>query len=209
MARALARIPFIERLPDNTQELVTWLNIRITEINRVLGEVESEINQQKGNDGATPIFNGAPNMRQHRITNGERSREPRDFVIRQELIDAGILGSPTGKVVFTSDVEFAGGTQVTGPSGGTGIATGGFVEDAIEAALEGEVARNRDGERLTVEQTDGTDGATFGTAVLGRDQDGKARWLPLSDSGLKIDTSNLETLLTALIMEIQEWRDES
>jgi hypothetical protein len=122
-------------------------------------------------------------------------------------MDIGILGDPSGKVVFNSEVEFANTTSVSGPSGGTGIATGGFVEDAIETALGLEVAKSQDGERLDVEDNDGQDGSSFGTAAMGRDGDGKARFLPLTENGLKIDLSSVETLLLLLIQEIQELKN--
>lgn len=207
MARNLARIPTINSVVD-VEMLRAELNQRLSEINNVMSEIEAETNQQKGNDGAEPVFNAAPNLRQNRIRNGERSKDPRDFVIRQELIDLGLLGDPSGKIVFSGEVEFAGQTVVSGPSGGSGIATGGNIADAVDDALEANVATSNDGDRLVEEQADGTNGTTPGTTVLGIGPDGKARYIPLTQAGLRVDMSTVETLLAILIDEIQGLRDE-
>lgn len=205
MARNLARIPLVD--PDDPRPLIDKINTSISEINRALTETETEINHQKGNDGATVIFNNVVNMTENRITNVERSRDPADVVTRQELVEIGILGSPTGQVVFNRDVIFAAGTSVTGPSGGTGIATGAFVEHAIDSALEAEVPSSNEGNVLTTEGADGADGITAGTPIFGRDPDGKARFFTLTRAGLKVDTSTLEQLLLMLIEEIRELKN--
>lgn len=208
MPRNLARIPTIESMPSSMEFMAAQINQVIVEINRVFIETEAEINQQKGNGGAVPVFNNEPDMRQHRITNGERSQDPRDFIIRQEMIDLGLLGDASGNIVFSGNVEFAGGTAVSGPTGGSGIATGGSVQDAIDTAIGANVATSNDGDRLTVEQADGTNGTTPGTTVLGIGPDGKARYLRLTRDGLKVDMGTVEVLLMELIEEIRELKNE-
>jgi hypothetical protein len=206
--RNLARISSIEIAPVDLTTLVSLINERIAALNRVFTGIEAEITQQKGNDGATPVFNNQINMRQHRITNGERSKDSRDFIIRQELLDLGLLGSADGRIVFGGEVEFAGGTIVSGPSGGTGVASGGDLADAVSTAIGDNVATSNDGDRLLNEQADGTNGTTPGTTVLALGPDGKARYLRLTRDGLRIDTNNIEELLVKLIEEIQGLKNE-
>jgi len=204
MARNLARIPPIWE--DDPRETLEIWNSIIDEINRVFGEVESEVNQQKGN-GGTPVFHAPPDLNMNRITDVGRSQLPDDVVTRQELIDLGLLGDPSGRIVFNGEVEFAGSVYVTGPPGD--IATGAYVEDSIDQALEENVATSNPGDPLGEEQDDGTNSNTTGTAVLGRDEDGKARFLELTASGLRVDTGNLEALLVILINEIREMKHGS
>lgn len=209
MARNLARIPLIEEAIDDPVLLVDTINERLGEANRVLLEVEAELNQQKGNDGAVPIFNNEPDLRVHRITNGQRSKDPRDFVIRQELIDLGLLGDASGKIIFGGEVEFASQVTVSGPTGGSGgIVTGGDLAGAISLALGSTVATNNAGDVLENEQDDGTNGGTPGTVAMGRDGDGKARYLTMVGDRLQVDNGSVEELLILLIEEIRGLRDE-
>lgn len=206
MARNLARVPYIEDVPDDFGRVVEGINDRITEINRIFTEAEAEINQQKGNDGATPIFNSEPDLREHRITNGERSKNPRDFVIRQELMDLGLVGDASGRVVFGGEVEFAGGTVVSGPSGGSGVVSGIDLEAVVDSAIGANVATSRDGDQVVVEEADGTDGSTEGTLGMARDQDGKARHLRMEQGRLTVTAPRLEGLIEVLIEEIRGLR---
>jgi hypothetical protein len=129
-------------------------------------------------------------------------------VIRQELLDLGLLGDASGNIVFKGDVEFAGGTVVSGPSGsGSSISTGVDVTGAISDALGANVATSNDGDRLSVEDVTGENGTSPGTSILGRNGSGKAKFVQMRGNDILVRDEELTTAIFELREEIRELRE--
>jgi hypothetical protein len=205
MALRLSRIPTIFETPQDLSNAAQLVNERIEEINRVLAEVEKELTEMKGDDDNEPSFNADIDMNRKRVTNVERSKDPRDVVTRIELLEIGILGSPTGEIRLSRPTVFESGASVEGSGvGANSVATTDSVLDTITTTLGAEVASSVDGEQVSLERATGVNGITSGTLLMGVDGGGKARMLRVTDAGLRFYDPNSTALLTLILDTLQK-----
>lgn len=180
MAQRYDRIPQIEISTLSAQfsprELVDVLNQRIQLMNEVLAEISTAEAETRGDDGRTPSFRANVDMGRNRVTNAQRSRDPFDAVVREELMEIGLLGNPDG-IAFSVPVNFGSGVSSSGPtSGGTGeLTTSEQVTDAI-TQVTGVVPVARAGQ-LVDDGDYGTQGTTDGTLLMIVGRDGRAQFV--------------------------------
>lgn len=198
------RIPPIERIPENIEDVIESVNARIDEINQVLAEIAVADSSLRGQDNFEPAFFNRVNMRRNRITNAERSRDPRDVVTRIELEEIGILGDTAG-VSFTGPVNF----EVTPTS--SGAASGGSnslsptfeINANINAAVEAASAVARSGEFVD-ERELGVNGTTQGTLLMGVDGQGRAAFGRLFNGAQMVSDPCANALLVLILQELRK-----
>ena len=201
MAGRYDRLPAIQVVGEVTaQSLLEALNPILAEINSVLSELSTAEAETRGDDGRTPQFRANIDMDGNRITNASRSRDPEDGVIRQELMDLGLLGDPTG--ISLNNVTLGPNVSVPGVGGGSNeIANASGVAEAI-AALEGTIPVAVEGQEI-----DGRDfgrvGTTQGTILMARGNDGRVQILQSDNGRLLFDNELIADLLLRILMELR------
>jgi hypothetical protein len=199
MAQRFARIPIITENTTDTVNLIDIVNARIDEINRVFQEVEIEQSKAKGDDTNNPTFNNSLDLQSNQIKNVARSRDPGDVVTRRELEEVGILGNRADGISLKGDLTVDGTITLNGPSGGGAeVPTGDDVADAIDTAIEANMATSNDGNRWDREDAAGIDGSTSGTVAMAVDGQGKTRPIEIRNGNLPVQDLELRTLLSLL-----------
>lgn len=201
------RIPPIEWIPGDIEAMVTVVNDRIDQINQVLSEVAVAESISRSQDGFTAPFSGNINMQRNRVQNGERSKDSRDHVIRLELEEVGIFSSD-GRINFQRPVNFTSGATSPGGVGANNLITQVETEDIVNGAVEGAVATSVDGEVVVSEDIEGNDGTTRGTLSMARSDEGKAQFLQLTGTDLRVQDNELLCAIYELREEIRELRRE-
>lgn len=208
MAKQLARIPIILEPVQDLQMLIDLVNKRIDEVNRAFLDVELTQAKLEGHDTNNPKFFNDLQLQNHRITGVGRSREPQDVVTRRELEELGILGNRGDGVHITGDLVVDGTITVLGGGDGADeVTTNDDVDDAIDEAIEDNVATSVDGDLWVRENAAGINGSTTGTVAMGVDGTGKVRPVELREGQIPVVDMELRTLIEILIEEVRALRN--
>lgn len=189
----------IANLPEGLEQadLLEALNAMIDEVNVVLNEVGVAESVSRGDDGFMPFHNSTLDMKDNRIINTLRSRQPTDVVTRIELEEIGLFTND-GQVSFNAEVNFSQGATVSGGGGGsTSITTVQQVLETTGSATEGLVATNTDGDRISI-RDDNVNGNAQGTLAMFRDSNGRAA-LGQVHEGAQITTDRAVLAMLELI----------
>ena len=200
MATRYDRIPALEVVGEVTaQVLLDLLNPIIGEINAVLAELGTAEAETRGDDGRTPQFRADIDMNRKRITNAERSRDPYDVVVRQELMDIGLIGDPRGATL--NNVTLGTNVTVSGAGGGSAqIATSDDVAEAVVQAT-GAIPVAVEGQRI-VGRDYGTQGTTEGTLLLIRNGDNRAEFVRGDNGRILLESEGTNELLAQVLEQL-------
>ncbi len=194
----------LDRLQDvRAQDVATVtreLNIRLRQLNRLVGEVEVLQNTVQGLNEATPKFSNDIDLQNHRVLNALRSKGPDQYVTRRELQELGIYNPNPARLLEVDNLNVKNKLTV----GGVAVATLSTVLNLITQNIGLEVATINDGNNVDLEDSGGTAGTTSGTLLFGVGPGGKARPVRVNAGGALVQEDPRTAELLELLLEAIE-----
>ena len=194
----------LDRLTDvraqDAGTIVRELNIRLRQLNRLVGEVETLQNTIQGINDASPKFSNDVDLQNHRMLNALRSKGPDQYVTRRELQELGIYNPNPARLLEVDNLNVKNKLTV----GGATVVTTTTVLNLLTQIIGAEVATIRDGDDIDLEDSGGTSGLTSGTLLFGLGPGGKARPIHVNAGGAIVQEDPRTVELLELLLEAIE-----